>query len=126
MPVEIGPDTVHNLTILWDGMQVVKPIYHLSSSWPREELYGLTAQARWAALSIPANFAEGVGRGTPAEAGRFARIALGSTYELDTLLQVALELGFAAEDEVLSLRRQLSALGKRISRFLDYQSRRRH
>ena len=124
MREEIGPDTVQNLAIWRDGIEAVKATYLLSTNWPKQESYGLTAQARRAAVSIPANLAEGVGRGSPGEVGRFAQIALGSLYELDTLLQVAYQLGFSPEAAVVGLRKQLSTLGKRISRFVAYQSRR--
>ena len=91
----MGPSSVNNLRIWHEGMALVRDSYGLTASWPKSELFGLTAQVRRTAVSIPCNLAEGRGRGTNAEMARFAQIALGSVYELDTLLQIAGELGFS-------------------------------
>jgi len=66
--------------------------YHVTASFPREELYGITAQLRRAAVSIPANIAEGCGREGEAELRRFLRIALGSANELEYHLLLAKDL----------------------------------
>jgi four helix bundle protein len=58
------PECVEKLEIWQDAMERVKTTYALTKTWPKEELYGLTSQARRAAVSIPANLAEGLGRGT--------------------------------------------------------------
>ncbi len=115
------PDSVENLEIWQDAVKVVKAVYTLTQNWPREEIYGLIAQARQAAVSVPANLAEGVGRGTPGEMGRFAQIALGSVYELDTLLYLAVELTYAAQAEAAPIRDSLTSLAKRTSSFIRYQ-----
>jgi four helix bundle protein len=119
-----GPDSVRNLEIWHEAVKIVKTGYTFTRSWPKEELYGLTNQARRAAVSIPANLAEGLGRGTPKETARFAQIALGSLYELDTLLHLAGELEFSPQDRVVPLRESLTTLAKRISAFLTYQENR--
>jgi four helix bundle protein len=103
---------------------MVKAVYMLTRSWPKEELYGLTNQARRAAVSIPANLAEGLGRGTPTDTARFAQIALGSLYELDTLVHLSAELGYSSEDMVTGLREQLTILAKRTSAFISYEENR--
>jgi len=119
-----GPDSVQKLEIWHEGVEVVKALYTLTQSWPKEELYGLTNQARRAAVSIPANLAEGIGRGTPRETARFAQIALGSLYELDTLLHLAAQFGYSAQDMIVALRERLTTLAKRISAFIGYQQNR--
>ncbi len=124
MALECGPGSVQNLEIWREGMRIVRCAYSLSSAWPRRELAGLTAQLRRAAVSIPSNLAEGVGRGTPRESARFAQIALGSAYELDTLLQLSAELGFSSPDQIRGLREDLSSVAKRISKFIAYQAKR--
>lgn len=95
----------------------------LTKGWPKEECYGLTNQVHRAATSIPANLAEGIGRGTPNETARFAQIALGSLYELDTLLHLASELRFSSESTVRKLRGELTSLAERTSTFIGYQKR---
>lgn len=120
----MGPESVSTLVIWQEGMAIVKEVYQVSGPWPKSEVYGLTAQVRAAAVSVPANIAEGVGRGTSREAAHFARVALGSLYELDTLLQIAHELGFSTPDHV-ELRQRVSVLARRISSFITYKNTRR-
>lgn len=132
-------ECVDKLEIWQEAMERVKTVYALTKAWPKEELYGLPrgirgkglisrggqSQARRAAVSIPANLAEGLGRGTPKEMARFAQIALGSLYELDTLLHLSAELEYSPQDAVLELRAELTALAKRTSAFIGYQGKRR-
>ncbi len=120
----MGPDSVRTLDIWSEGMTLVKAVYGLTAGWPRAEGFGLTAQIRRAAVAIPANIAEGVGRGTPAEAARFANVALGSLYELDTLIQLAADLGYAEPVAATRLRQHLSSLARRISNFVQYKRQR--
>jgi len=118
------PESVEKLEIWGEAMSMVKSVYALTRDWPKEEVYGLTSQARRAAVSVPANLAEGLGRGTSREMARFAQIALGSLYEVDTLLCLAAELAYSSEDMVTSLRERLTVLAKRISAFITYQENR--
>ncbi len=120
-----APRKVASLEVWQEGMAVVEGVYRLSGLWPKAEIYGLTSQARRAAVSIPANLAEGVGRGTPAEMSRFSKIALGSAYELHTLLALAERLGYSAPDEVQTLLAELEQLNRRINRFIQYQENQR-
>jgi four helix bundle protein len=69
-------------------------LYKITSSFPKEELYGLTSQIRRAASSIPANIAEGSGRNTQVELARFIHIAGGSASELEYHLILAHDLGY--------------------------------
>ena len=102
-------------------MAFVKTIYDISRSWPPDERFGLIAQARNAAVSIPANLAEGRGRGSAAEMRRFAQIALGSCYELDTLITIAADLKFETPQRSTDLRETLSTIARRIQSFIRYQ-----
>lgn len=115
------PNSVRNLQIWRDGIALIKKVYTLSKKWPKDELYGLTNQARRAVVSIPANLAEGAGRASRGEIARFAQIALGSAYELDTLLEIAIELEFSTSETVHPLQAELNSLSRRISKFIRYQ-----
>jgi four helix bundle protein len=68
-------------------------VYKATATFPRAELYGLTSQIRRACVSIPANIAEGCGRGGDAELARFLQIAMGSASELEYHLLLARDLG---------------------------------
>ena len=114
----MGPSSVNNLRIWHLGMEIVRDCYSLTADWPKHELVGLTSQVRRAAVSIPSNLAEGRGRGSNAEMARFGQIALGSVYELDTLLQIAADLRFAHAERILSIREQLESLSKQIASFV--------
>ncbi|MFC2095153.1 four helix bundle protein [Candidatus Bipolaricaulota bacterium] len=115
------PDSVENLQIWRESVAFVEVIYTATRTWPAQEMYGMTSQIRRAAVSVPANLAEGVGRGTPREAARFAHIALGSLYETDTLCVIAERLGYIDQNTLKSWRNTVSSLCKRISSFISYQ-----
>ena len=95
----------HQDLLAWQlAIDLVKRVYSFTASFPREELYGLTSQMRRAAVSVPANIAEGAGRNSKKEFIQFLTIARGSLSELDTLVTIATELGYLAEPhEVRSL-----------------------
>lgn len=81
--------------VVWQkAMDVVSDVYRLSEGWPKEELYGLTNQIRRAAVSVPANIAEGQGRTGKREFLHHLSIANGSLHETETLLLIALDLRF--------------------------------
>lgn len=61
----------------------VLSLYRVTKSFPREEIYGLTAQIRRAAVSIPSNIAEGCARGSDADFARFLQNSMGSASEVE-------------------------------------------
>jgi four helix bundle protein len=84
---------------VWErAHQFALQVYKITSSFPKEELYGLTSQMRRAAISIPSNTAEGCGRDTQAELARFVHIAGGSASELEYQLILAHDLGYIGDE----------------------------
>ena len=89
-------------------------LYEATSRFPASERYGITSQMRRACSSIPANLAEGAGRGSDAEFARFCTIALGSATELDYFLLLARDLGYMPSGSY----EQLTADVQEVSRML--------
>ncbi len=79
--------------------QLTIEVYHITRKFPREEVYGLTAQVRRAAYSVAANIAEGAGRETDKEYLRFLHIARGSLSETEYFLHLAHNLEYLSDDE---------------------------
>lgn len=88
-----------DLKVWQESMLLVEDIYKITSSFPKEELFGLTSQMKRAAISVPSNIAEGSGRKGSAELMRFLYISLGSLSELDTQLEIAERLSFIKRND---------------------------
>jgi four helix bundle protein len=109
--------------VVWQkGIGLAKIIYKLTQRFPREEKFGLVAQMRRAAVSIPSNIAEGQARHTTGEFIQFISHAEGSVAELDTQLILGVELGFFPQDNagsafelIADLRRMLNVLRRKLA-----------
>ena len=109
----------HRQLIVWQrGIDLALAAYRLSRRFPREETYGLTSQIRRAAVSIPANIAEGNGRIHRREYANHASIARGSLREVETLTEIALGLGYLREEELAPFRELLDHVGRMLTRLL--------
>lgn len=87
----------HRDLIVWQrAMSLVEAVYALSSQFPESERFGLTSQMRRAAVSIPSNIAEGRARSRKKDYLHFLHIALGSSAELETQLEIAFTLSFVS------------------------------
>jgi four helix bundle protein len=100
-------------------MQLARDCYVLTKSFPREELYGLTSQVRRAAVSVPANIAEGTGRTTKKDFVNFLRIAQGSLRELETYLLLAVEIHLVPQTSVSQLRMQVGSVARLLNRLIQ-------
>jgi four helix bundle protein len=88
-----------NLEVWQKAHQLTLAIYQHTESFPSEEQYGLTSQLRRSGSSIPANLAEGCGRGSDADFARFVQMAIGSANEVDYHLLLARDLGYLSDEE---------------------------
>lgn len=86
----------HGLLAWQEGIKLVKATYLLTQAFPREEQFGPTAQMRRAAVSVPANIAEGAARSTSKEFTHFLVVARGSLSEIETYLVIARELEYVS------------------------------
>ena len=108
--------------LVWQkGIALVKAIYLITQKFPVEERYGLTAQMRRAAVSVPSNVAEGQARHTTGEFIQFISHSEGSIAELDTQLVIAIELGYCSQAQakvvfasIDELRKMLNGLRRRL------------
>ena len=88
----------NRLRVTDSAMRVATATYRVTREFPREELFGLVAQMRRAAVSIGSNIAEGCGRSTNAQFLQYLQIAMGSASELEFQTRLALSLGFQPEE----------------------------
>jgi four helix bundle protein len=100
-------------------MDLAEAVYLLTRSFPADERFGLTSQARRAAVSVPANIAEGHGRGTRPAYVSFVRIAQGSLKELETHLLLAARVGACQSPDIDSLLDEADQLGRMLRRLAD-------
>ena len=89
----------HQDLIAWqEAMRLVEMVYQHTAAFPKREIFGLSAQLRRAAVSVPSNIAEGAARNSTRELFQFLGIANGSLAELQTQLDIAVRLGFIRQD----------------------------
>ncbi len=108
--------------IVWQkAMVLVEDVYRLIKGFPKEETYSLADQTKRAAVSVPANIAEGYGRQSTQDYIRFLFISRGSVYELRTHLEIATRLGYIpadsfakAESLIIEIERMLTSLASKL------------
>ena len=105
------------LNVWQKGIELVAIVYKITASFPEEEKYGLSAQMRRAAVSIPSNIAEGHLRKTAEDFKQFLSIARGSCAELETQIIIAHKLGFIQGDNFSNLSTKIEELSKMLSSF---------
>ena len=96
-------------------MDLVVGCYRLTTAFPSDERFGLTSQLRRAAVSVPANIAEGHGRGVTKAFVNHLSIAAGSLKELETHLLIAVRLNYVAGDGIAPLLDLSSRIGRMLT-----------
>ena len=97
--------------LVWQkAHQFVLHIYSYTTTFPKEELHGLTSQFRRSAISIPANIAEGYKKSGTADKARFMNIAQGSLEECQYYLILSNDLGYGENKEFVSLLDEVSKM----------------
>lgn len=115
---------MHNfkeLKVWQNAMLLTKAIYVTTDRFPEKERFGLTAQIRRSAVSIPSNIAEGSGRGTDKDFVHFLHISFGSACELETQIIIANELTYISylqteelNEQIHEIKRMLIGLKKKL------------
>ena len=107
----------HQLSVWQKSHQFTLDVYTLTRAYPKEELFGLTSQIRRSSSSIATNIAEGCGRGSDADFGRFLQMAMGSASESECQILLSFDLNYIDENQykqmnakVTEIKRMLSSL----------------
>jgi four helix bundle protein len=111
----------HESLDVWKtAVEFVVNIYKLTETFPKEEKFGLTSQIRRAAVSIPANIAEGAARTSPKEFMHFLSNAQGSASEVETELLIAQRLGYFSGDDHTKMRAATEDIGRMLTGLRNY------
>lgn len=117
-----APQNFKDLLVWQRGMELGKRIYEVTRKFPSDERFGLVAQMRRCAVSIPSNLAEGQARHTTGEFIQFISHSEGSRAELETQLRLSVEIGYSSPVEadgtlafMEELRKMLNSLRRRLS-----------
>ena len=105
-------NSYRDLLVWQQAVDLSVAVYGVTREWPREEIYGLTSQARRAAISVAANIAEGYGRDARGSYVNFLKIAQGSLKELETHVIIAQRLGFPQQAELDAILEKSESVGK--------------
>jgi four helix bundle protein len=104
---------------VWEkSHQLTLQVYQVTAKFPQDEIYGLRSQIRRACASIPTNIAEGCGRQSDADFGRFLSIAMGSASELEYLLFLSKDLNLINESDYKILNEQLIEIKRMLGSFI--------
>lgn len=104
-----------NLLAYQESRKLVKEVYLLVKEFPKEENYALSDQLRRAAVSVPSNIAEGMGRYSTREQTHFLEIAFGSLLEISAQLDIAYDLGYVTLSEQEKIDNQIDVVASLIS-----------
>jgi four helix bundle protein len=104
-----------NLDVWQESMTLVEDIYRVSKAFPADERFGLTAQLRRAAVSVPSNIAEGARRKRRRAFLHHLDIALGSQGEVDVQLEIADRLGYCSGTQVVALQERVARIGRMLN-----------
>ncbi len=106
--------------IVWQkSRRFVANIYRLTDKFPKSEMFGLTSQMRRAAVSIPANIAEGYSRKHRAEYVQFLRIAYGSGAELETYCGLKSDLGYVTKEKSAEFEELLAEIMRMLNKLIS-------
>ncbi|MEM7103630.1 MAG: four helix bundle protein [Bacteroidota bacterium] len=109
-----------NLEIWKKSVMLVDKIYDLTESFPEKEKFRLIDQMCRAAISVPSNFAEGIGRQYKNETKQFLYISRGSLFELETQIHIASLRKCINKDELESITIEVNSCKELVQGFINY------
>ena len=104
-----------DLEVWQESMTLVEEVYTISKSFPRDELFGLTAQVRKAVVSIPSNIGEGARRKKQRVTLNHYDIALGSQGEVEVQIEVAKRLGYCSASDYARVHERVERVGRMLN-----------
>ena len=105
---------------VWEkSHRITLMVYRVTRRFPREELYGLTSQLRRSCASIPANIAEGCGRGSDADFARFLQLAMGSASETEYHLLLTRDLEYIPVEEHSALAQTITEIKRMLTSLIQ-------
>ena len=113
---EMKKETAYrNLVVYAKASEHVVHVYQLLKKFPKEEQYALCDQLRRAAVSVPSNIVEGMGRLSQKERAHFIEIAFASLMEVNCQLDIARRLGYISEEELALMDEECTELARLLS-----------
>ncbi len=112
----IGMD-FKDLKIWQRGMGLLDMVYDLTKDFPKDEVYGLTSQAKRAGVSVPSNIAEGSQRTSSKEFANFILIAKGSLAELETQVLFAKKRKFGSSELAQKILKEIEEISRMLHAF---------
>jgi four helix bundle protein len=113
-----------NLDAWKEGVALATYVYKITEDFPKSEVYGLTSQMRRASISVPSNIAEGAARFSQREFAQFLNIAGGSLSELDTQMEIALNLSYISEVQKQEIDSKIDSLTAKLAGLINSVRRR--
>jgi four helix bundle protein len=108
----------HGLVVWKKSHALTLEVYRITKQFPDDERFGLVSQLRRSAASVPANLAEGCGRGGEQEFGRFVRIAMGSAAEVEYHVVLAKDLGYISPEDFHMLTASITEVKRMLASLL--------
>lgn len=113
-------DLSHKKLDVWKkSIELVSEIYKLTLEFPKEEQFNLTSQVRRAAVLIPSNISEGIARSSHLETIRFLDIARSSLVELDTQIEIAINLQYLNKSDINNLKEKVNHTFAMLSKLIQ-------
>jgi four helix bundle protein len=112
-------DSYRDLIVWQKAMALVTDVYRATESFPTREIYGITNQVRRAAVAVPSDIAEGKGRISKKEYVQMLSRARGSTFEVQTQLEISRNLSFLTADKFEALETKAAEVGRLLNGLLS-------
>ena len=109
----------HQLSVWQKSHQFTLDVYTLTRAYPKEELFGLTSQIRRSSSSIATNIAEGCGRGSDADFGRFLQMAMGSASESEYQILLSFDLNYIDENQYMQMNAKVTEIKRMLSSLIS-------